>query len=453
MSRVTTILVAAALGLAALPAATQPLPSSRTDLPFSYASLVKRVSPAVVNIYTATTLRQPQRRYPFPFPGLPPGGDRVQNALGSGVVLKPDGLIVTNAHVVRGADQIRVVLADRREFDARVITQDERYDLALLRIDTAGEKFPFLEMRDSDSVEVGDIVLAIGNPFGLTQTVTSGIVSAVARSAGGVNDSGFFIQTDAAINPGNSGGALVSLDGRLIGVNTAIYSQTGGSIGIGFATPSNIVARLVATGEAGGRIVRPWLGISYQRVTPDLAQSIGLVRPAGLIVRDVYAKGPGSAAGMKRNDVIVALNDQPIDDEAGLRFRLATLAVGAKVPVKVIRDGREVMLNVPLAAPPEEPPRDRTTLDGRQPLSGAVVVNMSPAVAEEMGHAEWRPGVIVVDVPQGSFAGRFVRPGDFIIAVNNQEIRSVADLRREIASGVSNVRIGREGMTSTIQFR
>jgi serine protease Do len=453
MSRVTTILVAAALGLAALPAATQPLPSSRTDLPFSYASLVKRVSPAVVNIYTATTLRQPQRRYPFPFPGLPPGGDRVQNALGSGVVLKPDGLIVTNAHVVRGADQIRVVLADRREFDARVITQDERYDLALLRIDTAGEKFPFLEMRDSDSVEVGDIVLAIGNPFGLTQTVTSGIVSAVARSAGGVNDSGFFIQTDAAINPGNSGGALVSLDGRLIGVNTAIYSQTGGSIGIGFATPSNIVARLVATGEAGGRIVRPWLGISYQRVTPDLAQSIGLVRPAGLIVRDVYAKGPGSAAGMKRNDVIVALNDQPIDDEAGLRFRLATLAVGAKVPVKVIRDGREVMLNVPLAAPPEEPPRDRTTLDGRQPLSGAVVVNMSPAVAEEMGHAEWRPGVIVVDVPQGSFAGRFVRPGDFIIAVNNQEIRSVADLRREIAAGVSNVRIGREGMTSTIQFR
>ena len=308
-------------------------------------------------------------------------------------------------------------------------------------------------MRDSDSVEVGDIVLAIGNPFGLTQTVTSGIVSAVARSAGGVNDSGFFIQTDAAINPGNSGGALVSLDGRLIGVNTAIYSQTGGSIGIGFATPSNIVARLVATGEAGGRIVRPWLGISYQRVTPDLAQSIGLVRPAGLIVRDVYAKGPGSAAGMKRNDVIVALNDQPIDDEAGLRFRLATLAVGAKVPVKVIRDGREVMLNVPLAAPPEEPPRDRTTLDGRQPLSCAVVVNMSPAVAEEMGHAEWRQGVIVVDVPQGSFAGRFVRPGDFIIAVNNQEIRSVADLRREIASGVSNVRIGREGMTSTIQFR
>jgi len=453
MSRVMMMVVALAVGVAAFDAAAQPLPSSRADLPFSYASLVKRVSPAVVNIYTATTMRQPQRRYPFPFPGLPPGGDRVQNALGSGVVLKADGLIVTNAHVVRGADQIRVVLADRREFDARVITQDERYDLALLRIDTAGENFPFLEMRDSDSVEVGDVVLAIGNPFGLNQTVTSGIISAVARSAGGVNDSSFFIQTDAAINPGNSGGALVALDGRLIGINTAIYSQTGGSVGIGFATPSNIVSRLVATGEAGGRIVRPWLGISYQRVTPDIAQGIGLVRPAGLIVKDVYANGPGAAAGMRRNDVIVAVNDQPIDDEAALRFRLATLAAGTKVPVKVIRDRREVMLNVPLAAPPEEPARDRTVLEGRQPLSGAVVVNMSPAVAEELGQSEWRPGVVVIEVAQGSFAGRFVRPGDFIVAVNNHEIKSVADLRREIAAGVANVRIGREGMTSTIQFR
>jgi Do/DeqQ family serine protease len=455
MTRSTIVVLALLLGAIAganLPAVAQPLPTSRDDIPFSYASLVKRVSPAVVNIYTATTMKQ-QRRYPFPFPGLPPQGDRVHNALGSGVVMRADGLIVTNAHVVRGADEIRVVLADRREFDAEIVTRDDRYDLALLRIDTAGEKFPFLEMRDSDSVEVGDVVLAIGNPFGLTQTVTSGIVSAVARSAGGINDSSFFIQTDAAINPGNSGGALVALDGRLIGVNTAIYSQSGGSVGIGFATPSNIVARLVATGDAGGRIVRPWLGISMQRVTPDLAQGLGLVRPAGLIVKEVYAKGPGALAGMKRNDVIVALNDQPIDDEAGLRFRLATLAVGAKVPVKVIREGREVMLNVPLAAPPEEPPRERTSLDGRQPLSGAVVVNMSPAVAEEMGHAEWRPGVVVVEVAPGSFAGRFVRPGDFIQAVNGQDVKSVADLRRLIAAGVANVRFARDGMTSTIQFR
>src|SRR3954470_2888019 len=260
----------------------QPLPSSRSELSYSFAPIVKRVSPAVVNIYTTTTARV-QRRLPFPFPGMPQDGQRVQNSLGSGVLVKADGLIITNAHVVKGADEIRVVLFDRREFDAKLVAQDERYDLALLRIDTAGNRFPFIELRDSDSIEVGDVVLAIGNPFGLNQTVTSGIISALARSAGGINDSSFFIQTDAAINPGNSGGALVSLDGRLIGINTAIYSQSGACAGIGFATPPNIVARMVATGENGGRIVRPWLGISMQRVTADLAAGLNLPRPAGLV--------------------------------------------------------------------------------------------------------------------------------------------------------------------------
>src|SRR5947209_3435543 len=221
MMRRRVLVALLALGsLAPGQASAQPLPSSRSELSYSFAPIVKRVSPAVVNIYTTTTAR------------------------GSGVLVKADGLIVTNAHVVKGADEIRVVLADRREYDAKLITTDERYDLALLRIDTAGEKFPFIEMRDSDSLEVGDVVLAIGNPFGLNQTVTSGIISALARSAGGVNDSSFFIQTDAAINPGNSGGAVVSLDGRLIGINPAIYSQTGGSVGLGFATPSSIVPRL-----------------------------------------------------------------------------------------------------------------------------------------------------------------------------------------------------------------
>jgi serine protease Do len=290
MKRVAIVVAAVALATAGA-AVAQPLPTNRSDLAYSFAPLVKRVSPAVVNIYTTTTARV--RRLPFPIPGMPQEGQRVQNSLGSGVLVKADGLIVTNAHVVKGAEEIRVVLADRREFDAKLITQDERYDLALLHIDTAGEKFPFLEMRDSDSIEVGDVVLAIGNPFGLNQTVTSGIISALARSAGGINDSSFFIQTDAAINPGNSGGALVSLDGRLIGINTAIYSQTGGSVGIGFATPSNIVARVVTTGEAGGRIVRPWLGITMQRVTPDIASGLGLARPAGLVVKDVYRAGEG----------------------------------------------------------------------------------------------------------------------------------------------------------------
>src|SRR4051812_15456506 len=390
MMRRRVLVALLALGsLAPGQASAQPLPTSRSDLAYSFAPVVKKVSPAVVNIYTTTTARV-QRRLPFPFPGMPQDGQRVQNSLGSGVLVKADGLIITNAHVVKGADEIRVVLFDRREFDAKLVAQDERYDLALLRIDTAGDRFPFIELRDSDSIEVGDVVLAIGNPFGLNQTVTSGIISALARSAGGVNDSSFFIQTDAAINPGNSGGALVSLDGRLIGINTAIYSQSGGSVGIGFATPSHIVARMVATGENGGRIVRPWLGISMQRVTADLAAGLNLPRPAGLVVKEVYAKGPGELAGFKRNDVIVSMREMPIDDEASLRFRLATLAIGETVPVKVIRSGKEVILDVKLAAPPEEPPRERSQLDGRQPLSGATVVNMSPAVADEMGLVEWK---------------------------------------------------------------
>ena len=434
-------------------ALAQPLPSNRDALAFSYAPLVKRVSPAVVNIYTTTTAKV-QRRLPFPFPGMPQqGGERLQNSLGSGVLVKSDGLIVTNAHVVKGADTIRVVLADRREFDAKLVTSDERYDLALLRIETAGEKFPFLEMRDSDSIEVGDVVLAIGNPFGLNQTVTSGIVSAVARSAGGINDSNFFLQTDAAINPGNSGGALVALDGRLIGINTAIFSQSGGSIGIGFATPSNIVARLVATGEAGGRIVRPWLGITMQRITADLALGLGLARPAGLIVKEVFANGPGARAGLKRNDVIIAVREQPIDDEASLRFRLATLNIDTSVPVRIVRAGKELTVEVPLAAPPEDPPRDKNVLDGRQPLSGATVVNLSPAVAEEMGLGEWRPGVAVVEIQPGSYAGRFLRPGDMVLAINGKDVKSVADLKSRIASGVANMTVGREGSVSTIQFR
>ena len=433
-------------------ALAQALPTDRSELAYSYAPLVKRVSPAVVNIYTTTTARV-QRRLPFPFPGMPQAGERVQNSLGSGVLVRPDGLIVTNAHVVKGADEIRVVLADRREFDAKVVTQDDRYDLALGRIDGGGEKFPFLQMRDSDSIEVGDVVLAIGNPFGLNQTVTSGIISALARSAGGVNDSSFFIQTDAAINPGNSGGALVSLDGRLIGINTAIYSQTGGSVGIGFATPSNIVARIVSTGEQGGRIVRPWLGINMQRVTPDIAAGFNLPRPAGLVVKEVFPGGPGAHAGLKRNDVIIALKDQPIDDEASLRFRLATLQVDATVPVRIIRGGKEMVFNMKLAPPPEDPPRDPAVLEGRQPLSGAGVANLSPAVADELGLVEWRPGVIVTDVKAGSFAGRFVRPGDMILSVNGQDVKNVADLKTRIAAGVASVSIGREGMVSTVQFR
>jgi serine protease Do len=213
------------------------------------------------------------------------------------------------------------------------------------------------------------------------------------------------------------------------------------------------VSRIVSTGEQGGRIVRPWLGINMQRVTPDIAAGFNLPRPAGLVVKEVFPGGPGAHAGLKRNDVIIALKDQPIDDEASLRFRLATLQVDTVVPVKVIRAGKELVFDMKLAAPPEDPPRDPAVLEGRQPLSGAGVANLSPAVADELGLVEWRPGVIVTEVKAGSFAGRFVRPGDMILSVNGQDVKNVAELKTRIAAGVASVSIGREGMVSTVQFR
>ncbi|QQS11782.1 MAG: Do family serine endopeptidase [Rhodospirillales bacterium] len=438
-------------------------PQSREQIQFSYAPLVKRASPAVVNVYARTKVRErqsflddPQFRRYFGdeyMRRLP--RERVQNALGSGVLVRANGLIVTNAHVVRGADEIQVVLSDKREFAARVVTADDRYDLAVLQVEAAGEKLPFLELRDSDTIEVGDLVLAIGNPFGLQQTVTGGIVSAVARSGGSVTESGFFLQTDAAINPGNSGGALLSMDGRLIGINTAIYSQTGGSIGIGFATPSNIVARIVEVAEKGGRLVRPWIGVGVQRVTADLASSLGMARPQGLMIRVVAPDGPAAKAGVKVGDVLVSLNGQPVDDEAALRFRLATLPLDSTVDARVITRGREATFPIRVMAPPESPPRDRTQLAGRHPLSGVVVVNMSPAVADELGLDQATGGVVVLEVGAGAFAAQFLQRGDYVVDVNGRPVASVSALRSAVGTPAErwSVTVRRDGQTRTFNFR
>ena len=287
---------------AALAEAGKRPPSDREEMRLSFAPLVKRAAPAVVNIYARRVVRSAPvspffndpffRRFfgeDFSF-GRP--REQVQNSLGSGVVVRSDGLVVTNHHVIKDASEITVVFADRREFDAKLIGSDERTDLAVLRIEPGGQALPHLGLRDSDDLEVGDLVLAIGNPFGVGQTVTSGIVSALARTAAGISDFGFFIQTDAAINPGNSGGALVSLDGRLVGINTAIYSRGGGSVGIGFAIPSNMVAMVVDSVDRAGRVVRPWIGARTQDVTAAIAASLGQPRPSGAIVRQVY---PGRA--------------------------------------------------------------------------------------------------------------------------------------------------------------
>ncbi len=429
------------------------VPASRADINLSFAPLVKSAAPAVVNIYTRRVVRSRRTSPLFNDPffrrffgnQFPPGSrqnQRVQNSLGSGVIVSADGLIVTNHHVIDKADEITVVLTDRREFEAEVVTRDDGTDLAVLRIKSNDEKLPFLKLRDSDTLEVGDLVLAIGNPFGVGQTVTSGIVSALARTARGVSDFGFFIQTDAAINPGNSGGALISLDGGLIGINTAIYSRGGGSNGIGFAIPSNMVATVIGSALSGGQVVRPWLGARGQTVDSDLARSLGLSRPSGVLINSVHPNGPAAKAGVKVGDVVVSVNAKEIADANTLKFRIATLSVGTSAAFSVMRRGQVVDISVPLQAAPEIPQRDLSLISGSNPYTGAEVANLSPALAEEISFDTDAAGVVVMRVKRGSPADRIgLEPGDILLRLNGTEIVSVSKLRQMVRREYSNWRI------------
>ena len=418
------------------------LPESRAEMQASFAPLVRKTAPSVVNIFTSKAVRA--RRGPTLFDDpffrrffgemLPPGSgaprERAQNSLGSGVIVRAEGLIITNAHVIEGADQITVVLADRRQFPAQVVGSDERTDLAILRIDSGGKPLPFLELGDSDALEVGDIVLAIGNPFGVGQTVTSGIVSALARTNVGVSDINSFIQTDAAINPGNSGGALVSMDGRLVGINTAIFSRSGGSHGIGFAIPSAMVRAVIAGFAKGdGRLVRPWLGAFSRSVNPDDASALGLARPAGALIEAIVPKSPAARIGLQPGDVVLAINGFEIDDDRAMRYRIATMPVGDSTTIKYWRKGGIKESRVVLEAPPEDPPRELTRLGGGNPLAGAMVANMSPALAEELGLDRFLPGVYIMQVLGNSPAARFgFRPADAVREINGRRIGNVRDL-------------------------
>ena len=421
------------------PAAERIVPTTQAELQFSYAPLVRQAAPAVVNIYARKVVRRVFRSPLFNDPFfrrffgdmMPPGTarERVENSLGSGVIVRPDGYIVTNNHVIAGADEVTVALADRREFDAVVVLIDERTDLAVLRIDTGGAPLPHLELMDSDNVEVGDIILAIGNPFGVGQTVTSGIVSALARTQVGVADYRFFIQTDAAINPGNSGGAMVALDGRLAGVNTAIFSKSGGSIGIGFAVPANMVRVVVESALRGGRVIRPWLGAAGQAVTADIAAAQGLDRPGGVLVNAVYPGSPADRAGIAIGDIITAIGGREVLDPEGLEFRIATRPLGTNVELTVLRNDAVFTTWAELQPPPEDPPRDLIWMEGRGPVAGARVGNLSPAFAEELGLDLMRRGVVVVEVAANSPARKLrLKPGDILVRVNDSDIHSVADL-------------------------
>ncbi|MBI1215217.1 MAG: Do family serine endopeptidase [Alphaproteobacteria bacterium] len=431
------LMLALALPASARAQQTQ-VPQSAQQMHLSFAPLVKRTAPAVVNIYTKRVVRQavsPLFSDPFFSQFFGMGGfggqmrPRVENSLGSGVIVSPDGQIATNTHVVKGASEITVVTSDGREYPARKVLVDEKTDLAVLRIDTKGRQLPFLKLADSDALQVGDLVLAIGNPFGLGQTVTSGIVSGLARTSIGNNAYSYFIQTDAAINPGNSGGALIDMEGRLVGINSMIFSKDGGSLGIGFAIPANMVQTVIAASRHGGRIVRPWTGLTGQAVTPDMVDSLKLGVARGALINRVNPHGPGAKAGVHPGDVVLAINGKPVQDPEALKFRLATVPLGADVRLDISRNGQPMTVMMKAEAPPETPARDETTLKGRNPLSGAVVENINPAVTADMGGLSQEAGVVVEKAEQGIAAQLGLSPGDIVVSVNGKKIDSVATLR------------------------
>jgi Do/DeqQ family serine protease len=450
------------LSLPILSAAAQDriVPISPAQLTLSYAPVVKRVAPAVVNVYAAKIvenrnplLDDPIFRRFFGNPGAP--REQIQRSLGSGVVVDPSGLIVTNNHVIEGADQVKVSLADKREFEAEIVLKDAHSDLAVLRIGEKRERFAAIDLGDSDALQVGDVVLAIGNPFGVGQTVTHGIVSAVARTQIGITDYQFFIQTDAAINPGNSGGALVDLGGRLVGINTAIFSRSGGSQGIGFAIPVNMVRGVIASAQGGSSVVRrPWLGAKLQAVTPEIADGLGLKRPAGALVASITAKSPAARAGLKTGDLIVTIDGLPVDDPNAFDYRFATKALGGQAQLGVIRGGQETRVAIALQTPPESP-RDEVVIRVRSPLLGAKVANLSPAVAEELRLDGTAEGVAVVDVANGSVAQNLgFQKGDVVVAINDEPIATTTDLQRVVAKPTRlwRVTISRGGQQVSVVF-
>ena len=409
----------------------------------SFSSIVKKTAPAVVNVYTSKVSKgkplSPFGNDPFfkRFFGNDRffGSRRKQNSLGSGVIIEEDGYIITNNHVVKGGNDYRVVLSDRREFKAKLLLQDPKTDLAILKIDTKGKKLPVVKLGDSDGLQVGDLVLAIGNPFGVGQTVTSGIISALARSRVGISSYQFFIQTDAAINPGNSGGALVDMNGQLIGINTAIYTRSGGSNGIGFAIPVNMVKSVIRSSRSGGRIVRPWAGVQLQDVSQDIANSVGLDRPRGAMITKLHKVSPLAKEGLKRGDIIVMLDGKNLESAKEFAYRYATKVIGDELDLVYLRRGKKRKAIVELIEPPETIPRNEQTITTRSPFSGLVVANVSPAVTSEIGVEGVTTGVIVTNLKRGLARRAGFRKGDVIVEVNDEYIKSVRKLVNVIRNG------------------
>ncbi len=459
------------LTLSAAPVLAQDVvPASSEQIRLSYAPVVKAAAPAVVNVFSKHTVQKAALNNPFAndpflsqfFQQAAPMKKRVEQSLGSGYIVDGSGLIVTNAHVIKNADEIMVQLSDGREFPAKSVLVDQPSDLALLRIDPKGAKLPTLALASSDSLQVGDLVLAIGNPFGVGQTVTSGIVSAVARSNTDINDFDFFIQTDAAINPGNSGGPLVGMDGSVVGVNSAIYSRSGGSLGIGFAVPSEMVRAVIAADKSGlvGKrgVVRPWMGFKVQNMTSDAAAGLGFEYPQGALVASIVPGGPADKAGLKSGDVILMLGNHTLRDAEELRYRIATMSIGQSAPLKVRRAGADMTLTFTADRPAEIPPKKPVNVTGTNPLEGTTLINVSPAVVEEMGLVNQTEGVVVQSVKPGTIGARLgLKPGDGIIEIGQRAVSGTDKIREllPLQEGAQGwiLKIRRDGQDKTLILR
>ncbi|MCK8782626.1 DegQ family serine endoprotease [Rhizobium sp. NTR19] len=436
------------------------VPQSRQEMQLSFAPLVKQAAGAVVNVYAERIVRRMN-----PFAGDPffeqffgqrmPNRSEKQSSLGSGVILA-EGMVVTNNHVIEGADDIKIALADGREFPCEILLKDESLDLAVLRIKSK-ERFPVMPLGDSDRTEVGDLVLAIGNPFGVGQTVTSGIVSALARNQVRSGDFGFFIQTDASINPGNSGGALMNMNGELLGINTAIFSRGGGSNGIGFAIPSNLVKVFLAAAAEGKTIFeRPFVGATFDAVTSDVAEALGLKAARGALVVRVVEGGPADRAGLKPGEVITAVNGISVEHPDALGYRLTTAGLGKQATLTVQTGAGQRQVNLALNTAPETVPREERLLEGRNPFAGLRVANLSPKLATEMRIPAEKAGVVVTDVVRGSPAARYgFQPKDIVISLNGTTVTSTKALEAMLDDnpGFWRVEIERDGQRIRQFFR
>jgi Do/DeqQ family serine protease len=455
-----SLVLALAVGLPAQ--AETRVPQSQTEISLGFAPLVKQAAPAVVNIY-AKIVRQQHQRSPFMndpffedfFRNFSNPRPRVESSLGSGVILSQDGIIVSNYHVVAMATEIRVVTTDKREYEARVVLADQASDLAILQLEDATD-LPFLTLRNSDEVEVGELALAIGNPFGVGQTVSSGIVSGLARSGTASGEGfGYYIQTDAPINPGNSGGALIDVNGDLIGINTRILSRSGGSNGIGFAIPANLVREFVKQARAGSEgFQRPWAGMAGQPVDADLAASLGMDLPEGMVISELHPQSPFAKAGFEVGDVITDVDGQVVNSPSEMVFRMSVAGLdGTSMVTRLRGDIRETLV-VEMFTAPNDPPARSVVMNENSVLPGLTVGLINPVAIVRLQLPLSATGVAVLD--PGPYAARAgIKAGDILLAINGKEVTSSEDVPALLEQAGRRLRfdLNRRGQRVSLHMR